>query len=472
MRQRARHGARWQFGRRRFSASRAGMLALAVGVALLSACRADRALTAPGLRLQSVDGDGQHAAPGAALPRALVVRLVDGNGQPIVGARIDWHANGGTFSPATSITDATGTATTTWMLGARAGEYVAEAVTSGSDGAAFDAWVDVVDPSALQALHLVTYDGSGQVVHPDIAHVPEAWGEGPMRLAVTPYPEGNANFENPSLFAGADGVAWTVPSGVVNPLVRPDVGSYLSDPDIVFDPDAGAGAGELRLYYREVTTHNRIWLTRSGDGRVWSAPVLVVEALNHEIVSPTVVRRAAGDWLMWSVNAGAVGCSASSTTVELRHSADGVQWSAPQTVSLAQSGGSPWHLDVEWIPSRAEFWALYPLKVPGGCTTSAVYLATSADGVHWTTHPAPVLSRGALPELQDVVYRSTLDYDARSDVVTLWYSGARYEAGVYRWHAAVEQIPRTDLFARLSFLIASAPTAATAGPGLTNATAP
>lgn len=465
MRRSARKG-RWRFGNRRWPAPRAAMVTLAL--ALLAACHADRVVDPPELRLQAVDGDGQHVAAGAVLPRALVVRLTDGRGQPVAGARIDWRADGGTFSPPTSITDATGTATTTWMLGARTGQYVAEAMASGAVVAHFAAWVDAVAPDALQALHLVTYDGSGEVVHPDVAHVPDAWGEGRSRLAITPYPGGNANFENPSLFAGDDGVAWTVPAGVVNPLVRPAAGAYLSDPDIVFDPEAG----ELWLYYREVTTLNRIWLTRSGDGRVWSTPVLVAESPNHNIVSPTVVRRAAGDWLMWSVNAGAAGCSGATTTVELRRSADGMHWLLPQTVSLAQPGGSPWHLDVEWIASRGEFWALYPLKEPGGCTTAAVYLATSPDGVHWDTYSAPVLSRGALPELQDVVYRSSLEYDAQFDVVTLWYSGAHYDAGAYRWHAAVERIARADLFARLSLVSSAAPVAPPAGPGLTNSTAP
>ena len=116
----------------------------------------------------------------------------------------------------------------------------------------------------------------------------------------------------------------------------------------------------------------------------------------------------------WSVN-GNVGCTGSSTTVELRRSPDGMNWSAPTTVSLSQPGLYPWHIDVEWIPSRNEFWALYNAKTPASCTTGAVYLATSSDGLQWTTYPSPVLARGAIPELQDVVYRSTFAYDDASD---------------------------------------------------------
>ena len=122
----------------------------------------------------------------------------------------------------------------------------------------------------------------------------------PYRLVATPYPGGDATYENPSLYTGSTLTSWVVPAGVVNPLERPEGSSYLSDPDMVYDPDAG----ELRIYYRRVTTHNEISMIRSSNGVVWSAPVLTVSAPNHYIVSPTIVRRSATQWLMWSVNSG------------------------------------------------------------------------------------------------------------------------------------------------------------------------
>jgi hypothetical protein len=104
---------------------------------------------------------------------------------------------------------------------------------------------------------------------------------------------------------------------------------------------------------------------------------------------------------------------------------------------------------VRWIPSLAEYWALYNVKTPGTCTTPAVYLATSDDGSHWQTYPSPVLARGASSAFNDIVYRSTFSYDPRTDEVTFWYSGARYAAGAYVWSAAVQRRTRTALFAAL-----------------------
>ncbi|HKW11926.1 MAG TPA: hypothetical protein VJO33_16190 [Gemmatimonadaceae bacterium] len=79
-----------------------------------------------------------------------------------------------------------------------------------------------------------------------------------------------------------------------------------------------------------------------------------------------------------------------------------------------------------------------------------MYLATSADGVHWKTYPSPVLSHGAIPELQDVVYRSSFTYDESADAITFWYSGARLEGASYLWHSAVQRRLRADVFSTIN----------------------
>ncbi len=288
-------------------------------------------------------------------------------------------------------------------------------------------------------LALSTYDGSGQTVHPDIAVGPD----GPV-LVITPYPFGNSSYENPSLYV-TDGSRWFAPPGVSNPLVRPRSG-YLSDPDLVYVPDTQ----EWWLYYREADEQNIIWVVRSNDRLRWSAPVEVARAPNHEIVSPTVVRRSANDWLMWAVNGGS-GCTAPRGTVELRRSTDGLHWSSPMAVVLPPSNGlTPWHIDVQWMDALGEYWALYNAKEAGSCTTPALYLATSRDGMTWATYPTPVLSKGADPAIADIVYRSTFWYDAESDVVTFWYSGARYDGNNYAWATVTQQRPRAALLADVS----------------------
>jgi hypothetical protein len=155
---------------------------------------------------------------------------------------------------------------------------------------------------------------------------------------------------------------------------------------------------------------------------------------------------------MWSVNADG-GCGASATTVELRRSTNGLEWSAPATVDLPPppSGLTPWHLDVQWIPSLDEYWAVYNGKDANGCGTKAIYLATSADGVRWSTQPDPLLVAGEIDVLKDIVYRATFRYDEATDSVTFWYSGATLnERDQFVWRTAAERVSLDDVTNRVS----------------------
>jgi len=278
-------------------------------------------------------------------------------------------------------------------------------------------------------LTLPTADGSGMVVHPDYIRRPSSW-TGPARfLAITTYPGADPNREWPSIFA-QDSVStrWHLAAGTPNPVLEAPMAMIYSDPDIVYEPDSN----ELWMYVRLVNaTWNVVQIVKSRDGVHWTDPVDVDSARNHGMISPAVVRRDRGDWYLWSVHADQTGCAAAGTAVlERRTSADGVRWSAPDTASIA---GHPWHLDVQWVPSRGEWWAIYVES----CMPTAVRLATSTDGRTWTVLPSPVLTAGAIPEFSDLVYRSTLAVEG--DSVRLWFSGARWvtaEDSGWVWRAA------------------------------------
>jgi hypothetical protein len=417
-----------------------------IGLALLSACGSDLR-TAPhaskSIAIES--GDRQTGSATAPLRQPLVVRVLDENGDAVSGATVRWTTrDGGALSPGESGTDERGFARSIWTLGASVGRQHAHAVVDGSAVADFtaDAAVESGPMLAPLSLALATPDGSGQTVHPDFVAMPSEWSAAHQYLLMTPYPNGNATYENPSIFAQSAPSIWTPPAGVTNPIATPRHG-YLSDPDAVAVPELN----ELWVYYRQVEARNEIYVIRSTDGVTFSTPRLVASAANHDIVSPSVVRRAPTDWMMWSVKSGG-GCGAASTSLELRRSSNGLDWSPPEKVSLAQGGGiSPWHVDVQWIASRHEFWAVFNGKTPGSCTTAALFLATSPDGVTWKTFSSPILTRGASRELADVVYRSTFAYDDRTDVIDFWYSGARYETGTYIWHTAYQRRPRGEVFA-------------------------
>jgi hypothetical protein len=201
-----------------------------------------------------------------------------------------------------------------------------------------------------------------------------------------------------------------------------------------------------------------VYLTRSSDGVHWSPSRAVFSDIGRYVVSPTVARRANGDWKMWAVDAGKGGCMARNTRIVLRRSKDGVAWTAPARVSFKQPGYYAWHIDVQYVSQLGAYWALVAAFPRGAtCTNTSLFLATSTDGVQWTTYASPVLARGALPQFSTNVYRSTFAFDADGNALTIWLSGAttvkqgdRKAPPVLRWSAAVWHTGTTDLLTHVS----------------------
>lgn len=416
---------------------------------VVAACRTDRPTTAPGdgvpHAISAFSGDMQIGAPGVPLEQPIAARIVDDAGAPVVHSPVTWSADdGGVVTPGASSTDGDGIAHARWALGAPIGIQHAHASSASGSGLVTEFRATSFDGSTplepIVVQNLDTPEGSGQTVHPDLVAMPSDWHGANAYLAITPYPNGNANYENPSIFARRDAMAWRPPFGIHNPVASP-VSGYLSDPDALYVPELD----ELWVYFRAVESMNVIRVTRSRDGSHFSEPVTVVQGDNHTIVSPTIVRRGATEWLMWSVNSN-VGCSSTTTSVELRRSTNGLAWSAPQQVRLSLPGMFVWHIDVQWIPSLGQYWALFNAKVPGNCSTPALFLATSADGVTWHSNPSPVLARGAIAEFEDVVYRSSFAYDPATDIISFWYSGARYQMPNWTWRSAFQRRSRAEVF--------------------------
>jgi len=195
-------------------------------------------------------------------------------------------------------------------------------------------------------LNLQTSEGTGQACHPDVTYIRNGFGTERWRywMVCTPYAYGNLVHENPEIFASNDGIHWTIPNGVKNPLIPTPkaVQDYNSDPDMFFLNE------KLWLYYRETRCTSgppeaRIFLTMSADGARWSTPTEVLVARGEEalLMSPAVVHD--GDaFRMWTVEKAADGFR-----VMRRESADGLSWDLPFPCSLVGlSEREPWHLDV------------------------------------------------------------------------------------------------------------------------------
>lgn len=273
--------------------------------------------------------------------------------------------------------------------------------------------------NASTPLETPTYDNSGQTVHPDVVHFKDGWNGYKYWMATTPYPGGNDQLENPSILASNDGLSWDVPAGVTNPLVSVPPCDHNSDPDMLYN-DA---TGELWLYYLDTRrashcaghqsqpyyNHNYVKLIKSSDGIHWSQPITVVDwdlDSTPLYVSPSIVKVGSA-FYFWAVNA-------TNFTIRTAQSSDGLTFGNSQAVSI---GHSVWHLDVEYIPSKNEYWMLYNYpSTPNGI----IRFARSTNRTSWTTYPNPALSYTS--GWDSNLYRSSFTYDPSTNVIRVWYS--------------------------------------------------
>lgn len=110
---------------------------LLAGAAIVFLAACDSAFAPRGVpaELRLVSGDTQAAVAGQALTRALEVRALNADGEPVPQVRVAFAvgAGGGYMQPGSTLTDGGGFARAVWTLGPRAGVQTAQVgVTSGA----------------------------------------------------------------------------------------------------------------------------------------------------------------------------------------------------------------------------------------------------------------------------------------------------------------------------------------------------
>jgi len=147
------------------------------------------------------------------------------------------------------------------------------------------------------------------------------------------------------------------------------------------------------------------------------------------------------------VNSGTTGCTSNTTTVELRRSTDGnklvksrrYRFGGAHSICVATSTSNG-------FPSKQEILGGLQCEDPRIVHDFRNCISPEAPtDCNWVTEPGPVLIRGTIPAFRGtIVYRASLLYDASTDNVTLWYSGARFQNGRYDWRIATERLPASE----------------------------
>lgn len=309
-----------------------------------------------------------------------------------------------------------------------------------------------------------------QVTHPDVVVMDEAWNGYRYWAVYTPNVMNISIYENPSIVASNDGVNWTEPTGLTNPIEpQPSSTRYHNcDADMIYneemdammaywnwaDDQYGGVGAEVRLRISYDGIHWGIPVTYDADTRVWTKPTTdeerqvsdgatdfitaVASTARYDMLSPTFVYDSFRDvFIMWSNNTGDVGYNnGQANFVEMRYSDDGITWGEPLRVNnflgVNENGQqlAPWHQDVQYVEELKEFLCLSQCFSGSNPDGSVLHFTKSKDGLNWEqVGTKALLSPGESGSWDDFqIYRSCFYYepDAEAGVghgtMRVWYS--------------------------------------------------
>lgn len=145
-----------------------------------------------------------------------------------------------------------------------------------------------------------TYDGSNQTTHPKVLYFKDGFNGYKYWMVSTPYPSLDAYYENPSITVSNNGIDWTTPKGLSNPVsgypnnYRDD--SYYSDPYMIYDN------GNIEIFFRKTRSNlngtyirngfNYMYYISSSDGINYSEPKIILDNnFNEQYMSMSVIKK-------------------------------------------------------------------------------------------------------------------------------------------------------------------------------------
>lgn len=231
--------------------------------------------------IDKVGGDNQGGAAGRPLEQPLALRVVDRLGAPIAGQTVTFTvvSGGGSVSPATAITNASGVATSSWTLGAdrTVAQRVSASVPSVASPVTYTAAI-VAGGAARIILHVgsneVALAGTQTEIPPAVLALDDEGRPVPgvdIAFAVT---GGGGSVANPVVRTNKDGFAinpWTLgPVGMVNTLTASAAGLGTLEFTAVGCDHAGGTGYTITLCYRTPVTASQRKAFADGAAR-WTS---------------------------------------------------------------------------------------------------------------------------------------------------------------------------------------------------------
>lgn len=130
--------------------------------------------------------------------------------------------------------------------------------------------------------------GNAENIHPKIIYFKNGWKGFKFWMAYTPYPSGATEAENPAIAVSNDGLNWSLPTGMEDPLDFSFENGYNSDTHLVYRADLD----RLEMFYRPYNysiSKNQIKRRFTTDGLNWSLIELIIDFTGEQMLSPAII---------------------------------------------------------------------------------------------------------------------------------------------------------------------------------------
>jgi hypothetical protein len=247
-----------------------------------------------------------------------------------------------------------------------------------------------------------TVAGQTQMTHPSIVYFEDKWNGYNYWMAVTPYPDANDMFENPSILASNDLINWAEPTGISNPIVpaASDNSYYNSDCELVYNGDTS----KLECWYRVADRrpyNETICRKTSSDGVTWNyAEELFQTGTLAHALSPCVSYKNS-KYMIWVNNN-------DQKKIEYYESTDGTNWIKVRDIVIDGTGNGvndikhPWHMSIKPTNNGYEMYFTTGF-LENGYKNNMLYYCKSSDNITYSV-PKEVLSATPFSH-EDELYR-------------------------------------------------------------------
>lgn len=289
------------------------------------------------------------------------------------------------------------------------------------------------------AIKLDTYDGSNQTTHPSVLYFPNKWNKWKFWMVHTPYPFSKDFHENPSIAVSNNGINWTTPNGLENPLDRCGKKEnqnryHFSDGALLYREDLK----QIECWYRYSKNGvlEEIWRRTSKDGKVWTKKELMISTNGNPtnmLMSPALLYEE-GKYKMWSV-------TSDPYRVEYREALDGKNWTKPTIIKIPLPKNiEPWHVEVKKIDNGYEMLLNVFNTKNKDPHKKFIMSSSSQDGTNWEEFKNSILPSGKVDKWNGkMIYRSSF---IKIDKLYIVYYSAM--ASDYSWGVGIAMGDRLD----------------------------